>query len=124
MTRRPVKEWIGKTVTSRVPPTVKERIIHRQDGKCAISEREFRPGDKLEFDHIKPLRDGGEHRESNLQAVLSASHKVKTAVEAGIRAKVKRTKRKHLGLKERGNGWNREFKKKLDGRVVRRSEDG
>ena len=99
MTGRAVPEWIGKTPETRVPDRVKLRIVLRQDGKCALSETKFRPGDKIEYDHDVALINGGENRESNLQAVLSARHKEKTKADVKQKAKDSRIRQNHLGIK-------------------------
>jgi 5-methylcytosine-specific restriction protein A len=44
------------------------------------------------------LRNGGQHRESNLQAVYRPAHREKTAAENSAGAKADRTRLKHLGL--------------------------
>ena len=85
---RDVPEWIGKTDNSMPPDGVKDRIRDRQGEKCAITGRSFRPGDKVEYDHITPLWLGGRNAESNLQAVLDTAHKGKTKMEASVRAKI------------------------------------
>lgn len=119
---RPVKEWIGKTETSKIPKAVKERIVRLQGDKCKLSGTAFVPGNKPEFDHIKPLRDGGEHRETNLQAISSVLHKAKTKQEAGERAKVTAVRTKHLGItapkaKIQSPGFARSAKPKPEGKV-------
>lgn len=117
---RTVPEWIGKTDNSRVPASVKQRVIEAQDNRCALNpDHEFRPGDKIEFDHKTPLWLHGEHRESNLQAVLSEAHARKTAAEAPIRAKINRVKQKHLGL--RPEKPKSPYKRKVCGSVVDRA---
>ena len=63
MTRRTVKEWIGKTADSKPPPTVRLRILKTHDGHCRLSGIKIRPGDAWDCDHVKPLWDGGENRE-------------------------------------------------------------
>lgn len=96
-------EWIGRTADSKIPDSVKTRIRENQGQKCAISDRPFQTGDMIEYDHVIPLRDwtgeGHGNREGNLQAILAAKHKIKTAIENSKRAKVKRTKMKHEGTK-------------------------
>lgn len=96
---RTVKEWIGRTDDTRPSEACQRRIVARQDRRCAISGVEFKPGDKIEFDHITPLWLGGKNAESNLQAVIGDKHKAKTKVEAAIRAKVNANTSRHLGLK-------------------------
>lgn len=116
---RTVTEWIGRTDNSAPSDDCKERIVLRQDRRCALTGREFRPGDAIEFDHITPLWLGGENREKNLQAVIDTAHKRKTSAEAAVRAKVKANTKKHLGLKsKKSKGWNTRFKRKLNGDVI------
>ena len=115
-------EWIGKTDNSPVPPRVKLRIIERQDNKCALTGRIFRPGDKIEFDHKTALFLHGEHRENNLQAVLAEAHQNKTRAQAHIKAKIMRVCKKHLGLKPKRQWPSSHLKKKINGEVVKRND--
>lgn len=92
MTPRPVKEWIGKRPESMPTKLVKLRIYTRQNGLCACGctrvmnlER-----DAIDCDHIVPLIDGGENRESNLQLMLAEHHVEKTKVENSQRAHARR----------------------------------
>ena len=118
---RSVSEWIGKTDNSQPSDDCKERIVLRQNRRCALTGREFRPGDVIEFDHITPLWLGGQNRERNLQAVIGEAHKRKTAAEATVRAKAKANSKKHLGLKsKKPNGWHSNFKRKINGDIVDR----
>jgi 5-methylcytosine-specific restriction protein A len=94
---RAVPEWIADHDDQAIPRLVKARIWARCEGKCALTGRKLTPADKPEFDHIKPLADGGEHREFNLQLVGSKAHKIKTAGEADQRAKERSIHAKHFG---------------------------
>ncbi len=117
---RSVPEWIGKSDNSRIPASVKQRIVEAQDNRCALNpEHEFKPGDKIEFDHKTPLWLHGEHRERNLQAVLAESHIRKTKAEAKIRAQVNRRRQMHLGLRPKKP--LSPYKKKICGTVVHRA---
>lgn len=116
---RSVPEWIGKTDNSRIPASVKQRIVEAQDNRCALTNVEFRPGDQIEFDHKVDLWLHGENRESNLRAVLKEAHRKKTDAQAKIRAKVMRNKQKHLGLRPKKP--KSPYKKKVCGTVVDRA---
>ena len=94
---RAVEEWVGATPNSKPPAAVWDRLFLRQNGRCALSGRKIRPGDKTALDHKKRLKDGGDNRESNLQLVLVGEHAVKTAAENRQGAKERRTRMKHLG---------------------------
>lgn len=112
MTGRAVKEWIGKTPDTPVPPRVRLRVFDRHNGICHISDRKIQPGDKWEIEHIKPLHAGGENRESNLAPALEEPHKVKTKAEMALKKKVNRTRAKHVGaVRPRGGIANRGFDK-------------
>lgn len=95
--RRAVPEWIGKHPDQEIPQTVRARIFARHDGKCALTGIKLMRGD-VDFDHIKSLRNGGEHRESNLQPVYRPAHREKTAEENSAGAKADRTFARHYGL--------------------------
>lgn len=95
---RTVAEWIGATPDSRPPKSVIDRLFLRQNGRCALSGRKFIVGDAPHADHIIPLKDGGENRESNLQLVHATAHRAKTAAENTGRAKERRIRLKHAGL--------------------------
>lgn len=124
-TRRTVPEWIGKTPDSDPPQTVKDRILERQGWRCAHFGTRFTALDKPQFDHITPLEAGGENRETNLQALCSAAHAVKTKAEAGERKLVRRKRAKHLGFKARSRtpipgSRDTPWKRRMDGTVERR----
>lgn len=92
---RAVPEWIADHDDQAIPRLVKARIWAACGGRCALTGRKLTPADKPEFDHIKPLIDGGEHRETNLQLICGEAHKAKTADEAEGRAKERRIHAKH-----------------------------
>ena len=118
---RTVDEWIGRTDDSMPSSGAKDRIRARQNNRCALTDVELRPGIKVEYDHIVPLWLGGRNAESNLQAVTSAAHKLKTGAEAKVRGKTNRTRKKHLGIYQPKSALsNSRFKKCMDGTVVDR----
>lgn len=98
LTGRTVDEWIGKTADTRPPKSVIDRLFLRQAGRCALSGRKIGAGATTHADHIVPLKDGGQNRESNLQLVLADAHREKTADENADRAKERRIRLKHAGL--------------------------
>lgn len=96
-TGRGVPEWIADHPDQAIPRRVKARILLRYDGRCAISGVKL-PVGQIDFDHIKSLRNGGEHREGNLQPVWRKAHQEKTAEENSDGAKADRTFAKHNGI--------------------------
>ena len=94
---RSVPEWIADHDDQAIPRLVKARIWAAANGCCAKTGRKLRAGDAHQFDHIKPLIDGGEHRESNLQLLSVEAHKEKTSEEAHQRTKERRIHAKHHG---------------------------
>jgi 5-methylcytosine-specific restriction protein A len=117
---RSVSEWIGRTDDSMPSDACKRRILDRQGERCAITNVELRDGVKVEYDHIVPLWLGGENRETNIQAITSAAHKVKTQAEATVRAKVNRNRINRIGGKKKSSLFNPRFKKLMSGEVVDR----
>lgn len=127
MTGRTTAEWIGKDADSRPPARVRLRVFERNGGRCHISGRKIQPGDEWDLDHVTPLEDGGENRESNLAPALRREHRKKTAAENTQRAKERRLRKKHIGIKSearsvipgsKASGW----KKPLNGPAVRREK--
>jgi 5-methylcytosine-specific restriction endonuclease McrA len=103
MTGRSVPEWIGSSPDAKVPTKVKIRVFEAHNGICALSGIKITPGMEWDLDHKKRLKDGGEHRESNLQPALRDKHRKKTAEENRVGAKTTRMMKKHLGLKQSKN---------------------
>lgn len=99
---RTVPEWIGKTDDAKIPKLVKLRIFERCGGRCHITGRKIMTGDAYDFDHIKELWEGGEHRESNLAPAMRDKHREKSSAAQSRKAKADRTRAKHLGLWPKG----------------------
>lgn len=98
LTGRTVAEWIGKTADSKPPKSVTDRLFLKQAGRCALSGSKIMSRETAHVDHIVPLKDGGENRESNLQLVIAAAHRKKTSEENSARAKESRQRLKNAGL--------------------------
>ncbi len=98
LTGRAIPEWIGKTPDTPVPERVRLRVFERYSGKCYLSGAKIWPTDAWHVEHIKSLKAGGGNRESNLAPALTMPHKIKTAAERSVTAKVERTRKKHLGI--------------------------
>lgn len=101
-TARSNTEWIGNSPDHYPPWSVVLRIIVRQNALCAITGKPIKSitKDQVTVEHIRPLADGGENRESNIQIVLRGTDKEKTAREVTARAKANRARKKDLGLDE------------------------
>lgn len=97
---RSVEEWIAKHDDQKVPPRVRLRIFRNHDGICHLTGLKIIAGERWELEHVKALILGGEHRESNLAPALAAAHKRKTAMEMGVKAKIDRCAKKHLGIRK------------------------
>jgi 5-methylcytosine-specific restriction protein A len=100
---RSVEEWVGKDHDAEIPKRVKLRVLLRYGGKCHRTGHKFRPGDVIEYDHIKALCNApaGENwnRESNLAPILGGKvHREKTAEDVAIRTKTDRLRAKNAGL--------------------------
>ena len=121
---RSVPEWIGKTDNTAIPPRVKARILQRQDNKCAVTDMVFNAALKPEFDHIIAIANGGENRESNIQALCEFAHKHKTKKDVAQKSRDARVRAKHLGLhkpkSKLAGSKESKWKRKVDGTVVPR----
>jgi 5-methylcytosine-specific restriction protein A len=117
---RAIPEWIAKYDDQAIPERVKLRILRRENFVCFLSDTPIVDGDPVEFHHRIALRDGGEHRESNIYPVHRKQHKLETARQALARAAVDRKAKKAFGIrkaKQPFRGWRR-----FDGSPVWRSD--
>jgi 5-methylcytosine-specific restriction protein A len=112
---RSTKEWIGKTDDAKAPDYVRLRVFLKHDGRCHITGRKIRPGDKWELEHIVAICNGGENRESNLAPALVAAHKGKTRQDRAEKQRADSIRRRHIGIKPQSKfrGW-----RKMNGQVV------
>lgn len=94
---RSVPLWVGKSDDEKIPPRVRLRVFEAYGGRCWISGRKIMPGDRWELDHKIALILGGRHDEANLAPVLSAEHRLKTADDVKLKAKIARVRAKHVG---------------------------
>jgi 5-methylcytosine-specific restriction protein A len=122
---RSVKEWVARHDDQMPPQTVYDRLWDKQGGKDAITGIPFQPGDKIIRDHIVPLAENGENRESNLQLITEKTSKIKTAREAMERAEYRSVRGKHRGYdRDERPGFltnrNGPLKRKMNGEIVRR----
>jgi len=126
MTGRTVPEWQGSTPDAAIPARVKMRIWERDQGRCQLTGLKIDGlKDKYEFDHIIPLAMGGEHREGNLQLVLSTAHREKTKQDVAALAKARRLAAKHAGIERRKSrpmpgSKASGLRKRMDGTVEKR----
>ena len=97
-----LKEWIGRTDDSRVPPYVRLRVFERFNGICYLSKVNINAGrgDKWELEHINAICNGGEHRENNLAPALVAPHKAKTKQDRATKAKNDHVRMKYIGIRK------------------------
>jgi 5-methylcytosine-specific restriction protein A len=113
---RSVKEWIGKTPDSKIPPRVLARIHDRENGichECGLSLK----GKKWQADHRPALINGGENRESKIFPVCIPCHKLRTAKDVAEKAKTAAMKLKDIGAIERGKKWQKAPKDKPSGKA-------
>lgn len=97
---RSTAEWIAKNDDAKVPAHVRLRVFARYGGKCYLTGKTIRPGDKWDLEHIVALCNGGEHREGNLAPALVAPHKIKTKEDRRIKSRDDRVRKRHLGIKK------------------------
>lgn len=127
MTGRSTPEWIGATPDAKIPPRVRLRVFEAHGGICGLTGRKIMPGDEWDVDHIQALINGGAHRETNMQPVLRAAHRKKTAEDVKVKAKAARVRKKHLGIHKPkavlpGSKASK-FKRTIDGRTVLRKDE-
>jgi len=101
---RTLKEWVGKTPDTAIPPRVRQRVWERHAGICHICKGAI-GHKKWHADHVKALiKDipGEPHgnRESNLAPAHDICNLKKAAEEAAEKAEVARMKQKHSGARQ------------------------
>ena len=124
---RSVTEWIGATDDAAPTQGAKARVFNAQEGRCAACDKKMGvAGEQVEFDHVIALVNGGENRETNLQALCRPCHRAKTKKDMAEKTKVDRVRAKHLGFRKPRSplpgGRGSKFKRKIDGTVVVREE--
>src|SRR4029079_4610253 len=96
---REVPEWIGRNDDVRPHTAVYRRVFEKADGHCQeCGIPLFKKAWHL--DHVIRLKDGGENRESNLQALCVLCHSGKTTEENKLQAKANRNRNRHIGVKK------------------------
>ena len=115
-------EWVATHDDQKVPPRVRQRVFDREKGVCHLTGKTIDPvRDQWDLDHKFALILGGEHREGNLFPALREAHRRKTATEVSVKAKIARTRQKHLGIeKSKGSLTHQRFKRLMDGSVIDR----
>lgn len=122
---RAVKEWVGRTDDTPVPPRVKVRIFEKHKGICHISKRKIMPGEPWDAEHVVALCNGGENRESNLAPALKSKHKEKTRQDVAEKSATYKTKKKNLGIRKKSKfltSRDGPFKAKIGGGFERRKK--
>jgi 5-methylcytosine-specific restriction protein A len=122
---RELPEWVGKSPDTLVPPRIRLRIFQRQGGFCPVCDRPLRPG-AWDLDHKRALINGGAHAESNLQAVCRVPcHSDKSKTDVAEKSRVYERQLSHAGIKRSKRpipgGKNTPWRRRMNGRVVRRS---
>lgn len=93
---RTAPEWIGKTDDAMPGKLVRKRLRDRHSNCCWQCGGAFGPGNGAHCDHVIPLIDGGENRESNLQMLCPKCHGAKTSAEAKARKKARDIQERHF----------------------------
>lgn len=96
---RTLKEWIGASPDTPIPPRVKLRIWTREKGRDYLTGRKILKGDKFEFEHKIAIINGGQNRESNIFLALRDKHKEKTKADLAEKSRVAAKAKADLGIK-------------------------
>jgi hypothetical protein len=82
---------------------VRDRVFIRFSGRCHICTRKIAIGESWVCDHAHAIINNGSNCETNLRVLCDwCDKKVKTPADMKEKAKVARTRKKHLGIKKRG----------------------
>lgn len=115
---------------SRKPLTLKAKVAAFMEN--ALCPKCFKPyAGKVEFDHEIPLGAGGkDHDQVALVPLCKPCHALKTSADAKRIAKTRRqagltgqqARRKRKGPTMKSRGFDKRYKKKMDGTVERRTD--
>lgn len=97
---RALKEWIGRTDDTPVPPRVRTRVFKKFNSICCECDLPI-IGKRWICDHRIAIVNGGENRETNLGPIHETCDKTKTAADVGQKSKVYHKTAKHIGVKLR-----------------------
>lgn len=124
---RSTAEWIAKHDDEAIPPRVKLRIFLKFNKRCAVCTLPIIGKLRPEYDHVRALCNGGSHRESNLQLICSACHKVKTAADVAEKSDTRRKQLKAAGIRKpprmKGRGFPKADAKHSATRPLRRKSE-
>lgn len=115
-------------MVKRASISTKKRValFQKHDGVCHICGGKISVGEAWQIEHIIPFAMGGADDESNWAPAHIKCHRTKTTDDVGKIAKAKRREARHLGVNVSRTplpfGKKSEFKRKLDGTIVRRDE--
>jgi 5-methylcytosine-specific restriction endonuclease McrA len=99
--KRATKEWFGKRPESMPPPSVKRRILERENWLCYKTKVSLRDRTDFDFDHIIALCNGGENREANIAPILRIAHREKTKKDVAERVVVDNIINAHYRLENK-----------------------
>ncbi len=126
MTRPPVE------IHKRKPPTLKQQVsILLRQARCWLCGKGLlKTG--VEYDHLKPLALGGKNEVENFYALCPDCHSIKTKADVEAIARAKRRsgekgqrarREKRGGSSIQSRGFDKRFKKKMNGEVVENEND-
>lgn len=120
-------EDVGTTKRGRLSTRAKLAIWEKEKGLCYVCGAKLRPGNYI-FEHVRALELGGEDGVDNIRLTCKPCATEKTKTDHHMAAKAKRQKSAALGLKKSKTplpfGKGSQWKRKLDGSVVRRNTRG
>jgi len=93
---RSVKEWRGRSDDHKPPPTVRQRILDRNNGTCHLCSQPITDRN-WDADHVVALINGGENAEANMKPAHRQCHRLKTAKDVAEKAMVAQKRMKHSG---------------------------
>jgi 5-methylcytosine-specific restriction protein A len=103
---RTLKEWIGKTDDTAIPPRVMLRVFEKYGGRCAKCTRKIGKGfEPWDCDHVVAIINRGQNRESNLQPLCdSPCHTRKTKTDIAEKSATYKSRLKAVGIKPKRKG--------------------
>ncbi len=101
--------WSNRLGSHPNMPTSKAKLLKYQKGKCSYCGLYFKEEDRMETDHIIPLKAGGNNSYKNLQLLHRHCHDKKTKEDMKLIAEHKRQKELVKRLKSTFNTFDKQF---------------
>ena len=121
----PSGEPVDPIKRNRLTPKQRAQIHHDNDGLCHLCGEPVSL-EEMEDEHVNSLQAGGSNDLRNRKPAHPACHKLKSAAERWVGAKINRIRKKQAGdtkpSRLQSRGFSQTLRKRMDGSVQRKEQ--